>query len=247
LWIPPFHGLEICRPAGATGSPYTTNVHRHSVVAHRFRLPEDRVTSCFGLPVTTIEQTWLMLASVLDIYDLIAAGDRALTRGASPETLAAVIASSPPIRGIRAARRALPHLDADSCSRPESRIRAVIVLAGLPKPAVNKPVFDGYGQWLAEPDLHYKEGRIALEYNGADHAGVQRIRKDGTRLLALQRAGWEVRTYTAPQAFRQLHEVVDDVLGLITVRAPELLSRRLAHRVTRMRPSRTRVRPSLGG
>ena len=61
-----------------------------------------------------------------------------------------------------------------------------------------------FGGWLAEPDLHYAQARLALEYNGAEHASLARMRKDSVRLLDLQRAGWEVRTYTAVHAFSRL-------------------------------------------
>ena len=44
-------------------------------------------------------------------------------------------------------------------------------------------IYSDVGEWLAEPDLSYDEARLALEYNGADHAKVERMRRDITREL----------------------------------------------------------------
>jgi hypothetical protein len=243
IWIPVFSGIEVTSPAGGRGSRYTTSVQRRTVIAHRRVTPACDVVIHRGLPVTAPERTWLDLAPLLDIYDLVAAGDSALRAGADYGRLCARVAQQRRLRGTRPARRAVVHLDGGSRSRPESRIRAAIVLAGLPKPRVNRAIYDDHGQWLAEPDLHYLEAKLALEYSGADHAGVQRLRKDSVRLLDQQRWRWEVRTYTAPHAYARLHEVVEDVTDLLARRAPELLTAPyLGHRVTDADDQRRRLR-----
>lgn len=246
LWIPPFTGIEVCTPATARGGAYTTSVQRDRVVAHRHKLPEEQVTTRFGQRVSTLEQTWVHLAPLLDTYDLIAAGDRVLALGGSAEALAELVASSARARGIANARQALPHLDGRSRSRPESRIRGAIVLAGLPKPEVNRAIHDEHGQWLAEPDLHYKEAKLAFEYNGKDHAEFEQMTKDSIRAIDLDREGWKVRVYTSPYAFRRIDDVGPDVLRLLTERAPAMITRAARLRVTRMGRTRPRVSPSLG-
>jgi hypothetical protein len=240
LWIPRFDGIEVCTPAGARGSRYTTSVQRRAVTAHRVRLDPLAIVEVAGLPVTNLEQTWLHLAGILDIHDLIAAGDCALRLGASLQKLGELVETAGRRPGVPRARQALPHLDGQSKSRPESRIRAGIVLAGLPKPAVNKTLYDTNGDWLGEADLSYEEATTALEYNGAVHDGHRE--KDSVRLLGFQRAGWAVRTYTAPHAFRRLDEVVQDVVGLLARRAPHLITRRLLEdRVTYSQDRRRRI------
>jgi hypothetical protein len=230
LWIPPFQYLEVTTPATWRGSRFTTSVQRRTVVAHRGLLPPNDTTTESGLPVTTVGRTWIDLAALLDVHDLVAAGDAALRTGNVPADLAARVAGRPRGRGVVRARMAVPLLDRRSRSRPESRIRCALLLAGLPAPRVNEAVLDHHGGWLAEPDLHYAEAKVAVEYNGADHAGPDRMGKDSTRLLCLQRDGWEVRTYTAVDAFRRLDAVVADVRHLLTVRAPQLLARERVER-----------------
>lgn len=223
LWIPQFAGVEVTTAARSAGSRYTTAVQRTAVVAHRRILPPEDVTLRHGLLVTTLARTWLDLAPFLDVYDLVAAGDRALQLGASHAELSQRCAALKRLRGIRRCRTAAPVLDAGSRSRPESRIRAALVLAGLPVPEVNRPIYDEHGQWLAEPDLHYKAARLAIEYNGSDHATLDRMRKDATRTLDMQRADWIVRIYTAVDAFVRLDGVVADTREILARRAPELL------------------------
>lgn len=112
-------------------------------------------------------------------------------------------------RGIVTARTALPLLNARSRSRPESHVRVAVVTAGLPTPAVNQPVFDSLGQWLAEPDLSYDDVKLALEYNDADHAAVRRQRRDITRTLdLLQRGDWFTLTFGPAEVFGRPDQVV---------------------------------------
>lgn len=243
LWIPPFDGVEVTTPATVNSSRYTTSVQRRTVVAHRRILDSADVTVRLGLPVPSLARTWLDLAPLLDVYDLVAAGDSALRAGATQDELMGQVAAAHRLRGVRRARLAVDVLDACSRSRPESRIRSALVLAGLPAPRVNEAVHDRFGGWLAEPDLHYREATLALEYNGAVHGTVPRMRKDSTRLLGLQREDWAVRTYTSAQAFNRLDEVVEDVHTLLRKRAPQLLAEtQLAHRVTYLDDQRRRKR-----
>ena len=57
-------------------------------------------------------------------------------------------------------------------------VYALAVSAGLPKPAVNMPIHRPGGGWLAEPDLSYDDVRLAIEYNGIDHADAQPLAGD---------------------------------------------------------------------
>lgn len=242
IWQPRYDGLEVSTPAGLRGSRNTTSVQRVTVTAHRRIVRPDERVIHRGLPATTLERTWLDLANLLALPDLIAAGDSVLRLGASTESLAAAVQRAKGVRGVRRARTVLPLLDARSRSRPESRLRAALLLAGLPRPEVNRPIFDDHHGWLAEPDLHYLEARLAIEYNGEDHAERGRMSRDSTRLLQMQRAGWEVRTYTSVDAFKRLDEVVRDVRTLLRIRAPGLLAARSSDPVTDPRVERRRRR-----
>ncbi len=98
-------------------------------------------------------------------------------------------------------------LDARSRSRAESHLRYAIVAAGLPKPEVNTPIRTAGGEWLAEPDLHYLGAKLAMEYNGADHAAVRRMRRDITRAIDIEWDGWHAEVFGPAQVFGRPWEI----------------------------------------
>lgn len=140
-----------------------------------------------GLPATTLERTWWDLAVRLSLSDLVATGDRALQLGASVRVLEALVRARARRRGNANARAALPMLGRRSASRPESHLRVAVIQAGLTCLEVNEPVHDRNHGWLATPDLSCRESRIALEYQGGEHADAARMRRDITRATSLRR------------------------------------------------------------
>jgi hypothetical protein len=80
----------------------------------------------------------------------------------------------------------------------ETRLRLLIVLSGLPEPAIGHVVLDSDGGWLAKPDLSYPELKIAIEYDGHHHLkDARQWQRDIRRRENLERAGWRVRVITA--------------------------------------------------
>ena len=214
LWLPPWAGArptEVGVPG--RGGPARLRHHSRLVgIRHRRRLfRPDELTVVDGLPVTTLARTWVDLAEDLDLFDLVAAGDSALRAGLEMAEIATVLDRAHHRRGVRRARAALPLLDARSRSRPESWLRVECRWYGLPPPEVNRAVTIG-GEWIGEPDLHWKEARLALEYQGEDHAGVERMRRDITRGLSFSEVDWLVlpagpaQVFTHPDRF--LRQVV---------------------------------------
>jgi very-short-patch-repair endonuclease len=91
---------------------------------------------------------------------------------------------------------------------------------------VNEPIFDDAGQWLAEPDLHYAEAKLALEYNGVEHAEPARMRRDITRDIDLnRRGGWRIVTFGPREVFGRPDQVASYVRELLWELAPGLLRR----------------------
>jgi hypothetical protein len=199
--------------------------------AHRFRLAAADRMIVDGLPVTTPARTWVGLAGELSLPDLVAAGDSALRGGASFDQLADAVRRCARLRGVRRARVALPMLDPRSRSRPETHLRVAASAPDLPRFAVNESVYRDEGGWLAESDLSLAEAKIALEYQGEDHANIQRMRKDITRGTDLRRAGWATIVYGPAEVFGRPWQIAPELRQLIRERAPHLLRPRPRHRV----------------
>jgi hypothetical protein len=147
----------------------------------------------------------------LPVPDLVAAGDSALRGAATLTEMESIVVNSRKCPGVVRARAALPYLDARSRSRPESHLRFGLVSRGLPMPAVNIAIYNDYGEWLAEPDLHYEDARLAIEYNGALHAAVPRMRKDLTRGLDVLGGGWLSMAVGPVEVFQRM----DQLAGLV--------------------------------
>ncbi|MGN6299481.1 MAG: DUF559 domain-containing protein [Angustibacter sp.] len=162
------------------------------VAAHRsaVTVPTGRA---FGLPVSSPASTWSELAESLGVDDLVVVGDHLLRRRlASRRALEATIVDRAGRRGVRRLQRALPLLVAGADSPMETRLRLLLVRAGLPIPYVNRDVVED-GAWLARPDLSYPAQRIAIEYEGDQHRSDRRQWKsDKTRRRLLEDVGWLV-------------------------------------------------------
>jgi hypothetical protein len=164
------------------------------------------------------------LAGLLTLPALVAAGDSVLKLGVSVDELARVVVHTPDRRHVRRAKRAIELVDVRSESRPESHMRVAVSCADLPTFAVNEPVFRSTGGWLATPDLSLPEARLALEYQGLDHADPRRMRRDLTRAADLRSDGWQVLAYGPAEVFGRPwqieHEVRDAVLRRVADSAP---------------------------
>ncbi len=162
------------------------------VVSHRSGTP-DTPGRAFGLPVSSPASTWAELGEALDVDDLVVAGDHLLRRGmASRRALEEAARCRLGRRGVRRLQRALPLLDGRADSPMETRLRLLLVRAGLPSPCVNRDVVED-GVWLARPDLSYPDQRIAIEYEGDQHRTDRRQWKsDKTRRRLLEDHGWLV-------------------------------------------------------
>ena len=199
---------------------------RPEVRARRRTLHPGDVGRLDGVPLTSLARTWCDLAEVLPMADLVAAGDSALRAGGDPDAMRTTLGRAHRRRGVVKARAVWPLLDGRARSRPESHLRYALLQGGLPPPEVNQPIFSEHGEWLAEPDLHYARARLALEYNGAEHADPGRMRRDITRDLDYQWDGWRVITFGPAQVFKRPDQIASLVRSVLRERDPSAFPRR---------------------
>ncbi len=98
-------------------------------------------------------------------------------------------------RGLELVLHALAYAVDDSWSPMESRLRLIWVLdAGWDRPLCNPAVLDAGGRLIGHPDLMDPRRCIVGEYNGADHLGIVRRRRDVDREDKFRRVGLECFT-----------------------------------------------------
>ncbi|MFD7310681.1 endonuclease domain-containing protein [Promicromonospora sp. NPDC059942] len=179
---------------------------RHAITAHFCGQKQLDVVDRFGLRITSAPQTWLQVAHGLDRDSLVGLGD-AMTRRKGPATtvpaLGHLMRETFKMRGLALCREAVDLVRPGTDSPMETRLRLIIVDAGLPEPAVNVPARDAAGQFLALPDLSYPELKIAIEYDGDHHrTDAETWRRDVERRQRLEDAGWLIITATADDVIR---------------------------------------------
>ena len=160
-----------------------------------------QVANRYGLRVTAPATTFLHLARLLTLEELVMVGD-ALTRRCDPlvtvADLVEHVAGAPRCIGIAAARAALEHIRPGTDSVPETILRRIIQNAGLPCPEVNRPARLADGTYLGRPDLSYPDLRISVEYLGDVHRTDRRTwRTDVARNQRFRDHGWTVLEATA--------------------------------------------------
>ncbi|WP_251045106.1 endonuclease domain-containing protein [Arthrobacter sp. ISL-5] len=190
---------HVIRPEGAA------HLNRPHVIVHRMKLYEDEVTVLDGIPITTPERTWLDLAEMLSVDELVVAGDscvrvpRAELEGrdmplCSLDDLQRMIDRHKGKRGIRKAKEAIKLIRVGSDSPQESLLRLAMKRAGLPEPELNVPIIDDDGTRHHQPDLSYRKYRIGIEYEGEHHGDEGQIVRDIARSERYESLGWtEVR------------------------------------------------------
>ena len=169
--------------------------HAAGIRGHRLTMDNRDVINRGGLPLTSPVRTWLDLAGMLDVPDLVAAGDHVIHWRlplASWDSLQQGFKDFPGQRGVRRMRVALPLLSDRAESPPESILRVILVQGGLPEPTINHELVMTDDGGHLRPDFVFAERRVILEYQGDYHRTREQWRKDMTRRSRLEAAGWRV-------------------------------------------------------
>lgn len=214
------HGMETDGSPGVefTVLPGTSVRSRPGVQVRIGRLHASTVTMCGTLPVTTPVRTCLDLARRVPLAEAVATLDQAVHLGlVALGDLRLYCAEVGRVRGIPRARRAVDLVEPGVESPMESRLRMILVLGGLPRPRVQVEIRDGFAGFLGRPDLLYPEARLGIEYDGGSHR--DRLVSDNRRQNRLQKAGFMLLRYTAPDVYGRPEAIVDEVRTLLQARA----------------------------
>lgn len=187
LWggvVPHSSDVHLTVPAGRVRNR-SEGLHVHQA--------DRRQVSQRGQPVTTAPDTFVDMGRYLDLVDLVVLGDSLVkAQVTTPKELVAAGRGATG-RGARVVRRAAAYVRSAVDSPMESRARMLMVLAGLPEPVVNHQLRDESGVVRRRLDLSYPQARLAIEYDGRQHAeNTAQWREDVRRREELDQRRWRL-------------------------------------------------------
>lgn len=186
---------------------------RDGIEAHHTCRP-GRVRTYLELRLTDPERTFLDLARVLDLVDLVVLGDSLVAAQVTTPERLVTAAQGWSLAGARRARHAAALVRRGVESPMETRLRLLVVLAGLPEPVVNVAIRDEGGRVVYRIDLSYPEFRLGIEYEGRQHAEDSRQwGRDIARREDLDGRGWRLILVRAEGVFARPQETVDRVVA----------------------------------
>jgi hypothetical protein len=153
-----------------------------------------------GVVTSDLVSTFVDVARYLGLVDLVCIGDWIVRhRPLTPAQLVEACRSSAE-HHAGAATYAAGFVRAGVDSPMESRLRMLIVLAGLPEPEVNHVERFADGTWRRRYDLWYPEVLLVVEYDGRQHAEDtgqwetdldrrEELDDEGIRILVVTAAG----------------------------------------------------------
>jgi Protein of unknown function (DUF559) len=173
---------------------------QRGIVVHSYELADDEMQTVGGMRVTTAARTAFDIGRGLPVAKAVPILDALLNAtGIKPADVIALADRHPGARGIRRLRAALELADGGAESPQESRVRLLLVGAGLPKPETQIEFRD----LRIRVDMGWREWKVAVEYDGVQHWENRYQRSwDIERIALLEAAGWSVVRVSAEMLSR---------------------------------------------
>jgi hypothetical protein len=221
-WV---RGLDVLDHRGFPATPRIetlTRERRHRprnqlMVAHvADDLLESDITEIDGIRVTTPMRTASDLARFAPRTDALVSVDAFLHQGLIDlEQFTKQLVRWKGRRGIRQAYATAEKADGKSESGGESRMRLRVLDMGLPRPELQIPVYDLFGNVRFFLDLGWSHWRLALEYDGEEFHPEERREHDESRREWIGRRGWTVRAFRREDVYTTSRHFEQEVGGLV--------------------------------
>jgi Protein of unknown function (DUF559) len=194
-WLSAGEPAEMSRP----------NRHAPSgIIVHSYDLHSAEECTVNGIRITSPERTafdigrTLSLSQAVPILDALA--------NATKLKIGDVLALADIKHGVRNVRRlrsTLALVDGGAESPQESRVRLLLVAAGLPPPETQIEFSDEFGLARIRVDMGWREWHVAVEYDGVQHWSDRHQRSwDIDRIAMLEAMGWVVVRVSAEMLSR---------------------------------------------
>jgi very-short-patch-repair endonuclease len=212
LPVNPSEPVEMTLPPGAPIAG------RASMRIRRATLAEKDVKTAKGFRVTAIERTLADLSATQTLTEVVVLAEAAThARLTTRSRLAAAARAASGRPGVSTFRRVVDLVESATESPMETRLRMLLLLAGLPRPVAQQRLEDEHGEFLARLDLYYPDARLGIEYDGATHKTS--LAEDNRRQNRLIQAGVRLLRFTAGDLYDRPDAVIAEVRGMLAVRA----------------------------
>lgn len=143
-----------------------------------------------GMRMSGPDQMFAELATLIGLVDLVVVGDWLVGKDLTTPQRLVEFCTARRGPGAALARRAAAYVRERVDSPMETRLRMLIVLAGLPEPRVNLTLRSDVGEPIRRHDLCYPAQKIAIEYNGRVHLSAEQAEADSQRREDSDDEGW---------------------------------------------------------
>lgn len=193
-----------------------TRVRIRGLRTHRIPLPDDDVTTCEGIPTTTLVRTivdcllWLPVESGMALL-----ADAQRRRLVSAAEVRAYLIASPCRHGMARAWTVLQEA-ADAFSIAEIRLHRILRAAGLTGWRANIEVFDSDGS-VGWADVIFDRAKVIVEIDGRQyHSNDVRFQQDRTKQNRLVMLGYTVLRFTWDDITKRPDDVAHLVVAAVT-------------------------------
>jgi hypothetical protein len=182
---------------------------RDGLIVHRGEIPSDEIESIRGLRVTSLHLTLAGVCLRRPAVEALAAIDKAIYLHLTHPAALAEYAEAAKGRRGAARLKSLASFAAPAESPMETRLRCLLIQAGLPRPEVQVTLRDGSARFAGRVDLYYPDARLVLEYDGGNHR--ERLVADDRRQNVLVNSGYRLLRFTGSDIYTRPEVVVAEV------------------------------------
>lgn len=182
------------RPVALAIGPQHAMRSREGITVLRDRLDPTEVTQVRGVQVAKAERALFdQMRKSHDLTGAVVAADMAMAAElTSTGRMRSFCVAHAGWNGVPLVRAALDLADERSRSPNETRMRLIwVLLADLPWPKLNQPIFDLSGRLLGVADLFDPVAGVVGEFDGAVHRHARRHHRDVLREDSMRRVGLE--------------------------------------------------------
>jgi hypothetical protein len=187
--------LQPTDPVEVVVPPWSGVRTRTGLVVRHCEISPDEVVSVRGLSVLSLPLTLAGLCLQWPAVEALVALDMAVQRRLTDPAALADYAEAAKGRAGMARLRTLALLAAPAESPMETRLRWLLIQAGLPRPDVQTNLCDAASNFVGRADLYYPAARLVVEYDGGNHR--ERLVDDDRRQNLLVNAGYRLLRFTA--------------------------------------------------